>query len=261
MKSTHDPVAIRDELGRIHAQNPHYQARVRQAMARIAEATRTARKPVVAVSGGKDSMVVMFLTLIVTGGCTISFSDAELDLPETVDLMSAFAGDPDFLVSMAIDTHNDPRHWFRPWSNTPYWRDPLPGAIRRTLPIGEFLASRGHDLTILGTRASESRKRADWLRWAYLGPGADGVSYPVNSGTGRHCCPIWDWTDDDVFAFLAVNRNRLPINEAYDIYERIGIPRRKQRIAIMPLMPRNVLESGWPDLLARLELRYGTKWT
>lgn len=257
MRHHSDPVAVRDELALIYAQSPVYQGRVAQALARIRKAVATYNRPIVAVSGGKDSMVCMYLAQVVTGGCPISFTDGELDLPETIGLMSIFVGDPDFVVSKGVSQRGD---WFVPWSSKPYWRDPIPGAITRRVPVAEWLAGRGYNLTILGTRASESAKRRKWLTWAYLNPDSDGASYAVSTGTRRHCCPIWDWTDDDVFAFHAVNRARLPLNPVYDIYERIGVPRHKQRTEIMPLMPRQVLEDGWPDILERLEQRYGKRW-
>ena len=53
----------------------------------------------------------------------------------------------------------------------------------------------------------------------------------------------------------------LAYSAAYDVMERIGIPRRRQRVGPLPLAPRSQLEAGWPDVLARLETRYQRRWT
>lgn len=50
-------------------------------------------------------------------------------------------------------------------------------------------------------------------------------------------------------------------NAAYDRYREIGLPPERQRIASLPRSPRDTLARGWPELLDRLEARYGPHWS
>jgi len=47
----------------------------------------------------------------------------------------------------------------------------------------------------------------------------------------------------------------------YDRYREIGLPPERQRIASLPRSPRDTLARGWPELLDRLEARYGPHWS
>ena len=142
--------------------------------------------------------------------------------------------------------------WFRPWRDQPYWREPLPGTVHVGMDVDDWMGQQGYDLTFLDTRAEESVKRRKWLS-----DHPDGL-YRVRSGTGLRCTPIWDWSSDDVWALLA--GWGLAYNPAYDRLTELGVPRERQRIGPLPLTPRSQLEAGWPDLLARLETRYGPRW-
>ena len=42
--------------------------------------------------------------------------------------------------------------------------------------------------------------------------------------------------------------------------EEAGIDARRQRVGPLPLVPRATLEACWPELLPRLEARYGPRW-
>ena len=104
---------------------------------------------------------------------------------------------------------------------------------------------------LLGLRAEESRKRRDWLiqhqDGIYRAPGAE-----------WRCSPIWDWRDADVWGYIAAHN--VPINAAYLRFAEAGVERRAWRVGPLPLVPRATLEAGWPDMLARLEARYGERW-
>lgn len=230
--------------------DPAFQFQLAGALDIVRRALRRAKRPYVAFSGGKDSLVVAGLVLLVEPAIILHWSDDELEYPETVTLMTDLQdimGDQ-LLISRGWATHAG---WFRPWRDEPFWRDPLPGTLTAGMDSDDWMAGRGHDLTLLGTRGGESNKRGEFLR-------AAGPTYRVRSGTGRRCCPLWDWTEDDVWCAIA--GLGLPYNLAYDRLAEIGVDRERQRIGPLPLTPRWVLAAGWPEVLARLEARYGARW-
>lgn len=220
------------------------------AMETIERALRRAKRPYVAFSGGKDSLVVAHLVRSVRPDAVLAWSDDELEYPESVAYHERWRRDlgDRFVVTLGHATHAG---WFRPWEDRPFWRDPLPGAARVGMPQDDWMAGRGHDLTFLGTRAAESSARRDHFA-------VRGGLYRVQGGTGLRCCPIHDWTDHDVRGYIA--DHGLIANAAYDRLAEIGVPLRERRIGPLPLVPRHTLAAGWPDLLERLEARYGPRW-
>lgn len=250
--------ALIGPLEQEHFRSDRFQHKLFTALAVVRTALDSARQPYIALSGGKDSLAVAALVEMVAGETvTMHWTDDELEYPETVAWMEwakAQAGDR-LIITLGRSEHAG---WFVPWTDKPLWRDPLPGSQRKTSRADDWMAYRGYDLTLLGTRASESRKRQQWLRRVRVEQGP-GMVYPVSGGTGQRCCPIWDWTEDDVLALIA--GWMLPYNTAYDRLHEIGISRERQRIGPLPLTPRRTLADGWPDLLERLEARYGRQWT
>lgn len=225
-------------------------AHVDSATATIKQALKGKERPYVAVSSGKDSAAVASLVLSVRPDATLHWTDDELEYPETVAMMGQMQSEfrTQFIVSLGRSTQAD---WFTPWTDAPYWRDPLPGSYRKALSADDWMAARGHDVTFLGTRAEESRVRAQWLD-------ANGPLYRVKGGTGLRCCPIWDWPTDYVYQYL--EQVGIPLNPVYAHLAEIGVELDRRRIGPLPLVPRDFLVRGWPDLLDRLEARYGPRW-
>jgi 3'-phosphoadenosine 5'-phosphosulfate sulfotransferase (PAPS reductase)/FAD synthetase len=227
-----------------------FQLRLHRALAVVGDAIGKARRPYVAISSGKDSLVVMALALAVCPDIALAWSDDELEYPETVDWFAelrAKAG-PQLLVTLGWTEH---ARWFLPWRAEPPFREPFDGSVRIEMRQDDWMAGLGHDLTLLGTRMGESRRRRDWLL-------AHGPTYRVSAGTGLRCCPIYDWSADEVWALIA--GWGLVYNRAYDTLAVLGAHRSRQRIGPLPLARRDDLAVGWPDLLARLEARYGRRW-
>jgi len=227
------------------------EAHVESARRAIRDALRGKERPFVAVSGGKDSAVVMDLVLAIRPDATLFWSDDELEYPGTVDYMTALKarhGDQ-FVTGLGWARHAD---WFDPWRDEPFFRDPLPGTVFVGMDADDYMASRGHDTTMLGTRAEESKARAAWLV-------EHGPTYRVSRGTGLRCCPIWDWPVGYVYQYL--EERRLPINAAYARLAEIGVSEDLRRVGPLPLARRDDLVNGWPDLYARLVDRYGHRWT
>lgn len=237
-----------------HFRSDRFRDRVVRSILIVQEALRTARKPYIAFSGGKDSLVVLHLVKSLRPDATIHWTDDELEYPETVAYMAALRGmaAPDeFIVTQ--ERHATHAGWFRPWTNAPYWREPLPGSLTKDRPADEWMAHRGYDLTFTGTRLGESKARARHFA-------ARGLLYHIKSGTGRHCSPIAEWDEDMIWAYIA--GHRLPYNPAYDILrEQCGLSRERQRVGPLPLTPRPILAAGWPDMLDDLEERYGPRWS
>ena len=227
-------------------------AHVERATATIRDALKGKQRPYVAVSGGKDSAVVMALVLAVRPDATLLWSDDELEYPETVALMERLKAErgEQLVTALGWAQHAG---WFTPWTDHPFWRDPLPGTLTAGMDADDWMASRGHDVTFLGTRAGESKVRTRWLE-------ANGPTYRVTRGTGLRCCPIWDWPTDYVYRYL--EREGIALNPVYDrLAERgMGVELERRRVGPLPLVPRDVLVNGWPDLYGRLVARYGPRW-
>lgn len=236
-------------LAGVHAQSARFRGRLDTALGIAQVALKKARRPYVAFSGGKDSTAVCALVHALNPAVPLLWSDSELELPETVDYIAAvkrLAGDQ-MTLCFSTSTHAG---WFASWTDEPFFREPLPGTIRIAGTKDEWQRAAGFDRVFLGLRANESRKRRAWLA-------AAGPIYGAPAGVPR-CCPIWDWTEDDVWALL--HSWRLGYNPAYDRMDVIGVHRQRQRVGPLPLTSRSQLEDGWPDLLERLEARYGRRW-
>ena len=240
--------------------SPDFKALLVTTIARLALALGRKKTPYVAFSGGKDSVAVHALCDLVTDGLIVAeWHDNELELPEIVGYMERLkAAAPERLIITAGNSEH--AGWFRPWSEKPYFRPMLPGTIKSKLPTHDRMPAWGYDLTITGVRAEESRKRQDWLWGLYTRDAGfrTTATYQTRSGLGPRCCPIWDWTADDVWALIA--GWGLAYCSAYDRLRRAGASRYEERIGPIPLMPREMLERGWPHMLATLEARYGERW-
>jgi len=227
-------------------------AHVESALAAIRTALRGKSRPYVAISSGKDSAAVMALVMSVRPDVTLHWSDDELEYPETVAMMESLkttASRNQLIISRGWAEHAG---WFLPWRDFPLWRDPLPGTEFAGMNSDDWMALRGHDVTFLGTRAEESKVRAQWLE-------SSGPVYRVAGGTGLRCCPIWDWPTDYVYQYL--EREDIPLNPVYARLQEIGVDVEHRRVGPLPLVPRNDLVNGWPDMLERLEARYGKRWS
>lgn len=130
----------RHELALIHFESSRFRDRLDRAMAALALALRTARRPYVALSGGVDSMATLGLVAAIRDDVTIAWSDDELEYPETVDLMEGLQRvlGEQLVVTLGRSVHAG---WFTPWTDRPYWRDPLPGSHRKTMPQDDWMAA------------------------------------------------------------------------------------------------------------------------
>lgn len=234
-----------------HAKSRAFQGKIIRAAATCQKALKRSRRPYIAFSGGKDALVLMgLLHQFIDPNIRLAWSDDELEYPEQINYMGdirRMAGDQ-LHIHLGYTTHAG---WFRPWEDYPLWREPFDGSIAIEMDQDEWMAGLGYDLTFLGLRMDENRRRLNWLM--QVGP-----IYPSKTGTLRRCCPLWDWTSDDIWAAIALWK--LPASPVYQTLSQIHVPRDKQRVGPLPLARRAALEDGWPDLLTRLESRYGGHW-
>lgn len=235
-----------------HFQSERFKAKLYRSLAIVQSALRRNKRPYIAFSSGKDSVAVTALVHTIAPDVQLVWSDDELEYPETVSYMAdlRIVAGPQLTIATSYTTHAG---WFRAWTDKPFWRTPFEGSLVLKERNREWMARLGFDLTFTGLRMGESKKRAAHLL-------NRGYIYRVGGGKGAYtrCCPLWDWTADDVWALIA--GWRLPYNGAYDVMDAAGISRERQRVGPLPLTPRSILVECWPDLLGGLEKRYGKRW-
>lgn len=225
----------------------HLRARAARAVRDIRNALRRVNRPYIAFSGGKDSTALAVLVHAVNPEIPLIWSDDELEYPETVALMERLQADLAPLI--IVRGHATHAGWFTSWSDTPFFRGPLPGTIDIPGHMDDWARADGFDLAFVGLRREESHARDVFL--SEVGP-------TYRRRTGLICCPLEGWSADDVWALIRATRT--PYNAAYDRLREIEVPDVRQRVGPLPLTPHMTLALGWPDLLTRLEARYGPRW-
>lgn len=227
---------------------PSFQRKVRFAQMLVRDALLHAKNWYCAVSGGKDSTVMLDLVRSVQPDVVAIWADDELEHEESVTFLTETLHDVTVCSGFA-------RHagWFDPWRDKPYFREPLLGMIwthDRTEPWSWRV---GYDGCFVGLRKQEAtRRRISLNRFGSL--------HRVEMGQWR-CSPLASWDVADVWAYIA--GRELPYNPVYDRLTEIGVPREKQRVGPLPLAPGWHLRLGWPQLYERLLARYGRRpgWT
>jgi 3'-phosphoadenosine 5'-phosphosulfate sulfotransferase (PAPS reductase)/FAD synthetase len=236
------------EADRLRWRLPSFQRKVERARGLIAQALGQCQRPYVAFSGGKDSLVVLRLVAEQCRGVVAIWSDDELEYEEQPGYITGAASalGASLLVTLGWAEHAG---WFRPWRSEPYWRRPLAEAVRIDGLVEDWARDVGYDGTFVGLREDESTARRVYL-------GSRGWLY--RSRRGVQCNPLGGWTVDEVWAAIA--GMGLPYNPVYDRLAEVGVPREMQRVGPLPLAPQWVLQRGWPEMLRRLEERYGHRW-
>lgn len=233
-----------------------------------------------ALSGGKDSTVVLHLTLHVDPNIPIVFFDSGAEFPETYTHIHTLAD----RFHLNLDIHRCEPPLLEILEHSGRWDHNRPD---RPVPdLGEILINRPAAAAhtrhgpgeLWGLRASESRGRAYALTKPLTRPNAyngtptgtqplsaaqraaqSGGVIARRDGTTAFS-PIWNWSTADVWAYL--NRHQVPINPVYERLQRLGAPEHVQRIAHI-IDGGNLdngriswLRRGWPalfeDLAARL---------
>lgn len=232
-----------------HYRLPSFQAKLGRTRDLIAEALATMHDPYVAFSGGKDSLCVLALVREQYPHVRVNWSDDELEYPEQPGYITGLARDWDLNLTITLG-YAQHAGWFRPWTDAPYWREPVPGTLRIDMDVAEWVITQGWDGVFLGLRKAENSMRRRYLD-------AMGRLHDTKR-LGWRCNPLAGWSTDDVWALIA--GLDLPYNPAYDRMALVAIPRAEQRVGPLPLSPGWLLRAGWPRMHAALRERYGPRW-
>lgn len=227
----------------IHSTLPVFQRRVARARSRIEEWLAAVRNPYVAFSGGKDSTCVLHLVREQRPETPAVYLDADCCFPEVDDLLQhtpnliRYPTSEPFLVTLARYGVDDPRIGNITMRTTVYE------------PVEASVEEHGFDGTAYGLRAEESRGRRLHAR----SRGAI-FRYKKRYGSLLACQPIWDWTYDDVWAFIVVNQ--VPYAGTYDRMWHMA--EREQRVSYWAGETNRSrgryawLRQNYPDLFRRL---------
>jgi 3'-phosphoadenosine 5'-phosphosulfate sulfotransferase (PAPS reductase)/FAD synthetase len=224
----------RNDAAEIYAQSMAFARRADSARAIVREALEKQITPLVALSGGKDSTVVLDLVRGFVPDIPAVWSDDVYYLPETGEYI-------DRLEQNGVNVHHirtNAKHteWYivegQEWNDIDHYAKQQFGA----------------GLTFLGLRKEESAKRRIWL--SKFGP-----LYFAESRDMWVCNPIYNWTWQDVWGYIV--SNELDYNRAYDKLEELGIEPNRQRIGpfaverVLWTGQLSLLKRGWPQEFAR----------
>ena len=222
---------------------------------------------VLAFSAGKDSGVCLELMRMAAaeadaGPVDVSMRDEEIMYPGTFEYAERMAVQPDinfhwiYARQPIINIFNryDPYWWVfdervpeDDWARKPphHLHDPSNGIhvyeipdkyIQAVITPERFPVPDGKDLySVLGLRTSESMNRRMGLF------SSKGWLTGRNHWGVRSARPIYDWNDSDVWK--AIHDFGWDYNSAYDVMNRLGLPRRLLRIA-----PPTLTTAGLPAL-------------
>lgn len=228
----------------------------------------------IAVSGGKDSLVVLDLVLRVDPTTPAVFFDSGLEFPETLAYLdqleqhygitiATHAAQPSLLELLASDGS---------WDHHGTTYGAHGASLKETLILAPSRRAH-HDHgpgELWGVRAAESHQRTLLYRAALAREAAPrcicctdhttkrdnhGGVVPRNDGTVAFA-PIWDWSTEEVWRYIA--RRRLPVNPVYDILQRLGADGRDLRVTTMVDAEHlergrvSWLRRGWPHIYAQL---------
>jgi len=234
----------------------------------------------VALSGGKDSVVVAHLARQADPNVPMVWFDAGLDLPETRPYLEALAND--WSLNLTVLTSHP--SGLQVLASCGAWDHDAPN--RPTPELAEVLidapARHAHHLfgpgELWGVRASESAGRrhmyATQLRRRITEcpdptccpPGARRAPTPSQrhahggqihrTDHTRAYGPIWDWATDRVWEYVAAHD--IPAHPAYATLQALGAPEHAQRVssivsgALLENGRITWLRRGWPQTYAAL---------
>ena len=196
----------------LHSRKPVFQNRIHASLAVITEFLQTAQNPYIAVSGGKDSSVLLHLCRQIRPELDAVHLDFRTAFPETLALFETyenlkFISVGDRLQMLETGGMHDTSEM---------------GKLRNFTP--ERIRKHGYDGFFYGLRIEESAKR----RKHYATRG-----FCFQRKDGIHICqPLAKWQYADIWAYLV--KNELPYNALYDLmWDR---PEHEQRVADFALV-------------------------
>lgn len=221
----------------LHSKTAQFQRQQERARHLIDAALQTSTAWYVAVSGGKDSTVVLDLIRQRRPTIPAVFSDDEWWLPETET----------YLRQIQHDGVN--LRWIRTTARHTEWF-----ATTGEFPsIPAYAREQGWTGCFLGLRKDENAYRR-------VGINSRGLLFYSQATAAWNCTPIADWTTRDVWAYIC--STGITYNQAYDRLTDMGIPAHRQRIGpfavdrALGYGQLAILKRGWPSLFNRYVARY-----
>jgi 3'-phosphoadenosine 5'-phosphosulfate sulfotransferase (PAPS reductase)/FAD synthetase len=215
----------------------------------IREAFSQSARPYVALSGGKDSTVLLSLVREERPDTAAIFSDDEWNFPETMAYLDTV---PNLTRAASRVRHAS---WFTSWESGPVglpadtiWLDAKQGD-----GIPSFARGRGFDLAFIGLRKEE----ATYRRLHLCGRG---TIFYCHTHQAIECNPLADWKVEDIWAYLLSREIRY--NAAYDRMTGLNVPLPEQRVgpfAVEKAVGQGslaIIKRGWPELWNQFTERY-----
>lgn len=189
------------------------------------------KKTLVAFSGGKDSQCCYHLCRDAGVDFVAQYSITRFEPPELIQFIRENYPDVVFRRAYTMPLIDEIEY------------SGLPNRWMRWCCKAKHIKTPGYDITVVGVRAAESARRA--ANWRTFGRKRDGEWY---------VCPIFDWTDADVWEYL--NGKGLPHCSLYDEgFRRIGC-------VCCPLVPSRMRADAarWPKTAAMLFRGHCKNW-
>lgn len=216
---------------------------------RMSEVFDRFERVVVSVSGGKDSTVIHCLALEEAERrgrqLEVFFLDQEAEYQSTIDVIREWMHDPRILprwFQVPVRMTNATSHvdyWLHAWGPGERWmreKDPvavheLDGYPQRFYDFFEWYEEQSSSSTafIVGLRTREAFNR---FRAVSKNAGCHGWAWSTKTKNPQafRVYPIFDWTDGDVWRFIA--ERQLPYNRHYDrMFAKHGVNFRKMRVS------------------------------
>ncbi|HPJ13132.1 MAG TPA: phosphoadenosine phosphosulfate reductase family protein [Caldisericia bacterium] len=207
--------------------------KINEALKIIKTALAENSNPVIAFSGGKDSLVVLDLVRSLNGNIAGIFENTGNEYPETVEYVHT--------IDNVVELHPDISFWecARKYG-LPVMKSKAKSHGNqcckhlKEYPFRKYCKEHSPDVVFTGLTSDESRNRMMMLKRM-------GNYYYHKSEKINKCHPIADWSDQDVWDYIKFKN--LEYNPIYDL----GIPRCGCRFCTAYL--------SWKDVTARYNIK------
>ncbi len=189
----------------------HLMPKITSAIEITKKALSNSERPIIAFSGGKDSLVVLEIVRAARPDTIAVFCNTGNEYPETVAYVRTFSDVietvPEKSFWQCVKEYGLPEHKAkgkRHGSACCFWL--------KEKPANDYYKQEKTDLCFTGLTAGESHQRTMML-------GHMGAYYLYKKGNYFKCHPIWNWSEQDVWDYITFKGLRY--NPIYDM----GIPR------------------------------------